>query len=148
MYKFLAVLILAVALIGCKTAPEVIDTSAVDEKITELADVAGDIDVQTITVYQTVTEIIHNATPEEKARVEKEFNVLRASITKLRAIPAELVRLHSVEAGKLATEISRLRPFELEAEKQRREKWQAILIAVVFAVFLLMFGYLRLKKLL
>ena len=114
------------ACISCAGTPAVIDTTAVDAVIVDLADTAGTIETQTVTVYQTVKEYIKD--PAELAKVQAEFDKLNASITHLKTLGPELARVHAVEVGKLAAEISRLQPFEVEAEKEKAAKWQAYAI--------------------
>jgi hypothetical protein len=131
---------------SCAGTPAVIDTTAVDTVIVDLADTAGDIETQTVTVYQTVKEYIKD--PAELAKVTAEFDKLNASIAHLKNLPAELARVHAVEVGKLAAEISRLQPFEVEAEKQKSGKWQAYaiiagLVSLISAgVFLKLRGFI------
>ena len=132
--------LLVLAFSSCQSVPAVVDTTGVDTVIVDLADTAGDIETQTVTVYQTVKEYIKD--PAELAKVQAEFDKLNSSITRLKAIPPELARVHAVEIGKLAKEIARLQPFEVEAEKERAAKWQAYAIiallasAIAAAVFL------------
>jgi hypothetical protein len=131
---------------SCAGTPAVIDTTGVDTVIVDLADTAGDIETQTVTVYQTVKEYIK--VPEDLAKVTAEFDKLNSSITHLKNLPAELARVHAVEVGKLAAEISRLQPFEVEAEKQKSGKWQAYaiiagLVSLIAAgVFLKLRGFI------
>lgn len=134
------------ACISCAGAPAVIDTAAVDTAIVDLADTAGTIETQTVTVYQTVKEYIKD--PEELAKVAAEFDKLNASIAHLKTIAPELARVHAVEVGKLATEIARLQPFEVEAEKQKAGKWRAYAALAVVGIVILIGVYLKVKKLL
>ena len=76
--RFIALCALGIALVGCASTPVVIDTTEVDGVILDVSDTAGTIETQTVTVYETVKEIIHDATPEQKAKIEKEFADLRA----------------------------------------------------------------------
>lgn len=131
---------------SCAGTPAVIDTTAVDTVIVDLADTAGDIETQTVTVYQTVKEYIKD--PAELAKVTAEFDKLNASITHLKTIAPELARVHAVEVGKLATEIARLQPFEVEAEKERAKKWRAYAALAIVSVLILVGAYLKVKKLL
>ncbi len=146
--SFLAVCtcLLVFAFSSCQSAPSVIDTTAVDTVIVDLADTAGTIETQTITVYQTVKEYIKD--PEQLAKVTAEVDKLNASITHLKTLPKELARVHAVEIGKLATEIARLRPFEVEAEKERAKKWMAYAALAIVSVMILIGAYLKVKKLL
>ena len=146
--RFIALFALGIALVGCASTPVVIDTTEVDGVILDVSDTAGTIETQTVTVYETVKEIIHDATPEQKAKIEKEFADLRASITHLKGLPAELARVHAIEVGKLSSEIARLQPFEVEVGKvkgQRNTAWAiiaGIAALVAVAVFLKVKGLL------
>ena len=131
------------ALCSCQSAPAVIDTTGVDTVIVDLADTAGTIETQTVTVYQTVKEYIKD--PEQLAKVTAEFDKLNASITHLKTIPPELARVHAVEKGKLAAEIARLQPFEVEAEKERAKKWMAYAALAIVSVMILIGAYLKVK---
>jgi len=139
-------LVLVLALCSCQSNPAVIDTTGVDTVIVDLADTAGTIETQTVTVYQTVKEYIKDHA--ELAKVTAEFDKLNASITHLKTIPKELARVHAVEKGKLAAEIARLRPFEVEAEKERAKKWIAYAALAIVSVLILIGAYLKVKKLL
>ena len=75
--------------------------------------------MQTVTVYQTVEKLIYNASPEEKALVEKQFTELRATISHLKTLGPELARVHAIEVGKLAQELARLAPFEVEGRETK-----------------------------
>jgi hypothetical protein len=131
---------------GCPSAPPVIiDTTDVDTTIVDVTDTAGTIETQTVTVYQTVEKLIYSASPEEKALVEKQFNDLRASITHLKTLGPELARVHAIEVGKMAQEIARLVPFEIEAEKQKAAKWRAYGIAGILAALIVIGVVLKLK---
>lgn len=111
---------------SCATQPAVIiDTTPVDNVILDVSDTAGDIETQVITVHDTITKVIYEASSEDKAKIEKQFTELYLSIAHLKTLPSELARLHSVEIGKLAAEIKRLQPFEVESEKQKALKWKA-----------------------
>jgi hypothetical protein len=139
-------LLCLLAFVGCPSAPPVIiDTTGVDSVIVDVADTAGTIEMQTVTVYQTVEKLIYSASPEEKALVEKQFNDLRASITHLKTLGPELARVHAVEVGKMAQEIARLVPFEIEAEKQKAAKWRAYGIAGILAALIVIGVVLKLK---
>ena len=138
--------LLVFAFSSCQSAPAVIDTTRVDTVIVDLADTAGTIETQTVTVYQTVKEYIKD--PEQLAKVTAEFDKLNASITHLKTIAPELARVHAVEIGKLATEIARLQPFEVEAEKERAKKWMAYAALAIVSVMILIGAYLKVKKLL
>ena len=146
--SFLAVCtcLLVLAFSSCQSAPAVIDTTGVDTVIVDLADTAGTIETQTVTVYQTVKEYIKD--PEQLAKVTAEFDKLNASITHLKTIPKELARVHAVEIGKLAAEIARLRPFEVEAEKESAKKWRAYAALAIVSILILIGAYLKVKKLL
>jgi hypothetical protein len=123
------------ALCNCATRQAiVIDTTAVDSVITDMAETTGTIETQTITIHDTVTKIIHSASDEEKALVEKQFSELEKSITYLKTLPSELARVHAVEIGKLSTEIARLQPYEVEAEKQKAGKWKAYSLLAILLV--------------
>jgi len=137
-------LVLVLALCSCQSNPAVIDTTGVDTVIVDLADTAGTIETQTVTVYQTVKEYIKDHA--ELAKVTAEFDKLNASITHLKTIPKELARVHAVEKGKLAAEIARLRPFEVEAEKERAKKWRAYAALAIVSVLILIGAYLHGKK--
>ncbi len=139
-------LVLVLALCSCQSNPAVIDTTAVDTVIVDLADTAGTIETQTVTVYQTVKEYIKD--PEQLAKVTAEFDKLNASITYLKTIPKELARVHAVEIGKQASEIARLQPFEVEAEKERAKKWMAYAALAIVSVLILIGAYLKVKKIL
>lgn len=139
-------LVLVLALCSCQSNPAVIDTTGVDTVIVDLADTAGTIETQTVTVYQTVKEYIKD--PEQLAKVTAEFDKLNASITHLKTIAPELARVHAVEVGKLASEIARLRPFEVEAEKERAKKWRAYAALAIVSVLILIGAYLKVKKIL
>ena len=116
-------------LMGCHTAPPVIvDTTTADAIIVDIADTAGTIEVQTVTVYETVTKLIHDMSPEDKAKVEAEFSALRKTIVYLRSLPARVIQENGAKARADAAEISRLRPFEPEVEKQKAAKWRAYMI--------------------
>ena len=141
-------LVLVLALCSCQSNPAVIDTTAVDTVIVDLADTAGTIETQTVTVYQTVEKLIYTASPEEKTLVKKQFADLQLSETKLRAMIPELARLHGVEIGKLSKEIARLQPFEVEAEKERAKKWMAYAALAIVSILILIGAYLKVKKLL
>lgn len=131
---------------GCPSAPPVIiDTTDVDGIIVDVTGTAGTIETQTVTVYQTVEKLIYSASPEEKALVEKQFNDLRASITHLKTLGPELARVHAIEVGKMAQEIARLVPFEIEAEKQKAAKWRAYGIAGILAALIVIGVVLKLK---
>ena len=131
---------------GCPSAPPVIiDTTDVDGIIVDVTDTAGTIETQTVTVYQTVEKLIYSASPEEKALVDKQFNDLRASITHLKTLGPELARVHAIEVGKMAQEIARLVPFEIEAEKQKAAKWRAYGIAGILAALIVIGVVLKLK---
>lgn len=131
---------------GCPSAPPVIiDTTDVDGIIVDVTDTAGDIEVQTVTVYQTVEKLIYNASPEEKALVEKQFTELRATISHLKTLGPELARVHAIEVGKLAQELARLAPFEVEAEKQKAAKWRAYALAGILAAVVGIGVVLKLK---
>jgi hypothetical protein len=138
--------VLVLALCSCQSNPAVIDTTAVDTVIVDLADTAGTIETQTVTVYQTVKEYIKDHA--ELAKVTAEFDKLNASITHLKTLPKELARVHAVEKGKLASEIARLQPFEVEAEKERAKKWMAYAALAIVSVMILIGAYLKVKKLL
>ena len=146
--SFLAVCtcLLVLAFSSCQSAPAVIDTTGVDTVIVDLADTAGTIETQTVTVYQTVKEYIKD--PEQLAKVTAEFDKLNASITHLKTIPKELARVHAVEIGKLAAEIARLRPFEVEAEKESAKKWRAYAALAIVSILILIGAYLKVKNLL
>ena len=131
------------ALCSCQSNPAVIDTTGVDTVIVDLADTAGTIETQTVTVYQTVKEYIKD--PEQLAKVTAEFDKLNASITHLKTIPKELARVHAVEIGKLAAEIARLQPFEIEAEKERAKKWRAYAALAIVSMMILFGAYLKVK---
>jgi len=139
-------LVLVLALCSCQSNPAVIDTTGVDTVIVDLADTAGTIETQTITVYQTVKEYIKD--PEQLAKVTAEVDKLNASITHLKTIAPELARVHAVEIGKLATEIARLQPFEVEAEKESAKKWRAYAALAIVSIMILFGAYLKVKKLL
>jgi len=138
--------LLVLALCACQSAPAVIDTTGVDTVIVDLADTAGTIETQTVTVYQTVKEYIKD--PEQLAKVTAEVDKLNASITHLKTLPKELARVHAVEIGKLAAEITRLQPFEVEAEKERAKKWRAYAALAIVSILILIGAYLKAKKLL
>lgn len=139
-------LVLVLALCSCQSNPAVIDTAGVDTVIVDLADTAGTIETQTVTVYQTVKEYIKD--PAELAKVTAEFNKLNASITHLKTIAPELARVHAVEIGKLAAEIARLQPFEVEAEKESAKKWRAYAALAIVSIMILFGAYLKVKNLL
>lgn len=117
-------------LVGCHTAPPVVvdTTTAADAIIVDIADTAGTIEVQTVTVYETVTKLIHEASPEDKAKVEEEFSALRKTIVYLRSLPARVIQENGAKVRADAAEIARLRPFEPEVEKQKAAKWRAYMI--------------------
>ena len=138
--------LLVFAFSSCQSAPAVIDTTGVDTVIVDLADTAGTIETQTVTVYQTVKEYIKD--PEQLAKVTAEFDKLNASITHLKTIAPELARVHAVEIGKLAAEIARLQPFEVEAENERAKKWRAYAALAIVSILILIGAYLKVKKLL
>ena len=138
--------LLVLACCGCPSAPPVIiDTTDVDGIIVDVSDTAGDIEVQTIMVYQTVEKLIYNASPEEKALVDKQFIELRATISHLKTLGPELARIHAIEVGKLAQELARLAPFEIEAEKQKAAKWRAYALAGILAAVVGIGVVLKLK---
>ena len=142
----ICLIICLLALCSCQSVPAVIDTTAVDTVIVDLADTAGTIETQTVTVYQTVKEYIKD--PEQLAKVTAEFDKLNASITHLKTIAPELARVHAVEIGKLAAEIARLQPFEVEAENERAKKWRAYAALAIVSILILIGAYLKVKKLL
>ena len=119
---FLLVISVWIVFTGCPSAPAVIDTSPIDAIAVDLAGTAGTIETQTVTVYETVTKLIYQASPEDRAKVEREFNELRASITHLKTIAPELARVHAVEAGKLASEIARLQAIEPKYERVKGQR--------------------------
>lgn len=134
-------------LMGCHTAPPVVvDTTAADAIIVDIADTAGTIEVQTVTVYETVTKLIHEASPEDKARVEEEFNALRKTIAYLRSLPAQVVQENGAKARADAAEIARLRPFEPECEKQKAAKWRAYMIVAFLIAGIGMFVGLKVLR--
>ena len=148
--SFLAVCtcLLVFAFSSCQSAPAVIDTTGVDTVIVDLADTAGTIETQTVTVYQTVKEIIKDASQEDKAKVDAGFNAVFASNTKLKALIPELARVHGIEIGKLGARIAYLQPFEVEAEKERAKKWMAYAALAIVSILILIGAYLKVKKLL
>lgn len=108
---------------GCPSVPPVIvDTTDADALIIDVADTAGTIEVQTITVYETVTKLIYNASPEEKAMVESQFAAIRKSVAHLRGLPAQLIEAFGAKARSDGAEIARLRPFEPKAEKMEGQR--------------------------
>lgn len=126
---------------GCCTAPEgIIDTTAVDGIIVDLADNAGTIETQIVTVYKTVQE-----NPENKALIEKQFGAALLSAAKQKALVLELSRVHAVEIGKAAARIAYLEPFEVETEKEKAKKWRAYTLAG-FLLFTIA-GYIAFKVL-
>ena len=135
--------LLVLALCSCQSAPAVIDTTGVDTVIVDLADTAGTIETQTVTVYQTVKEYIKDT--EQLAKVTAEFDKLNASVTHLKTIAPELARVHAVEIGKQASEIARLQPFEVEAEKERAKHWRAYAALAIVSVLILIGAYLKVK---
>lgn len=125
-----------VALCSCATqSAVVIDTTPVDNVILDVSDTAGEIETQVITVHDTITKVIYEASPEDKAKIEKQFTELYLSIAHLKTLPTGLARLHAVEIGKLAIEIARLQPFEVESEKQKTAKWRAYsMLGIIAAI--------------
>lgn len=120
---------------GCPSAPPVIiDTPGTDGLIVDLTDNAGTIETQVVTVYETVTKLIYQASPEDKAKVEREFGAALLSITKERATIKELARVHALEIGKIAekygTEIARLAPFEPLYEKVKGQRNTLVFVCV------------------
>lgn len=125
--KFIFFLVASMfALCSCVTSPAVvIDTTDVDTAIIGAMDTAGELEKQTVTIYQTVEKLIYKASPEEKELVRKQFAEKQLSETKLKASINEIARLHGIEIGKLSSELKRLQPFEVESEKQKAQKWRA-----------------------
>ena len=140
--KRLAIFFIAICFglmfVGCHSAPAIIDSSAVDAIAIDLAGTAGTIETQTVTVYETVTKLIYQSSPEDRAKVEREFNALKASITHLKTIAPELSRVHAIEAGKLAAEIARLQAIE---PKYERVKGQRNTIAFGCLPLILIIGF-------
>ena len=133
-------------LMGCHSAPPaIIDTTAVDTIITDIAGTAGTIETQTVTVYETVTKLLYQASPEDRAKVEKEFGNLRNSIAYLKTLPVELARVHAVEIGKLAAEIARLQPYEVDAEKAKGQRNNLFFIALSLLLIIGFGVYAKIK---
>lgn len=150
-YKPSFVLLLALfcsfAFSGCQSVPAVvIDTTPVDNVILDVSNTAGDIEAQVITVHDTVTKVIYESSHEDKEKIEKQFSELYQSIAHLKTLPSELSRVHAIEIGKLANEIARLKPFEVETEKQKSAKWRAYSIIGILAVLIAVFVFLKGKK--
>lgn len=137
----------ALVCVGCASAPAVIDTSPIDTIAVDLAGTAGSIETQTVTVYETVTKLIYQASPEDRAKVEREFNELRASIAHLKTIAPELARVHAVEAGKLGAEIARLQAIEPKYERIKGQRntlafgCLPLIIIIGFGVFVRIKGF-------
>lgn len=137
----------AFAFSGCQSVPAVvIDTTPVDNVILDVSDTAGDIEAQVITVHDTVTKVISESSQEDKEKIEKQFSELYQSIAHLKTLPSELSRVHAIEVGKLASEISRLKPFEVETEKQKSAKWRAYSIIGILAVLIAVYIFLKVKR--
>lgn len=126
---------------GCCTAPGgIIDTTAVDGIIVDLADNAGTIETQIVTVYKTVQE-----NPENKALIEKQFGAALLSAAKQKWLILELSRVHATEVGRYAARIAYLEPFELETEKEKAKKWRAYALAT--GLFFIIAGYIAFRVL-
>lgn len=137
-------------LAGCGSAPAVvIETPGTDELIVNLADNAGTIETQIVTVRETVTKYLYQLSPEQKAEIDRQFGAAQLSITKERATIKELARIHALEKGamskKYGDEIARLAPFEPKYEKAKGQR-NTLFFVCVSLVLIIGFGiYAKIK---
>ena len=138
--------LLSLCFISCASVPtDMFDTTGVDNVIVDLADNAGTIEVQTVTVYETVMKLIYQDIPENKARVEAQFNAVLLSVTKEKALVKELARVHAIEVGRATARIAYLAPFEIECEKERARKWKAYALLAFTVTMIACYFFIKTK---